>query len=104
MLDHPAELRALFEEHVLPWLDVLSTYIERGQARGEIPADLDPHAYLLHTVHHIISGIALSQVFANLYTTPTDQSEQARAARHITELLRITRASLFLPSPGDLTP
>ncbi len=99
MLDRPDEVRQLLGEFISPWIDVLADFIRLGQKEGRIPHDLDPTAYIFHTAHQIVSGIAMADVFTPLY--PVDDGagggEDMRRRRHIDELVRIAHASLFFP-------
>ena len=98
MLDRPEALRALFAEHVSPWLGVLADYIRLGKEEGRIWSNLDPEAYLLNTIHQVVSGIAVSEVFTDLYPeSEPPASRQALQKRHIEEMVRMAHASLFLP-------
>ena len=91
-------LRALFAEHVSPWLGVLADYIRLGKEEGRIWSNLDPEAYLLNTIHQVVSGIAVSEVFTDLYPeSEPPASRQALQKRHIEEMVRMAHASLFLP-------
>lgn len=106
MLDRPDALRKLFAEHVSPWLGVLAEYIRLGQREGRIWAGLDPEAYLLNIIHQIVSGIAVSEVFTELYPASSSADDDANDAansrrelqtRHIEEMVRMAHSSLFLP-------
>lgn len=98
MLDRPEALRALFAEHVSPWLGVLADYIRLGKEEGRIWSNLDPEAYLLNTIHQVVSGIAVSEVFTDLYPeSEPPASRQALQKRHFEEMVRMAHASLFLP-------
>jgi AcrR family transcriptional regulator len=94
MLDRPGEMRHLLREALAPWVAILSSYIERGQAEGYIRDEVDPEAYILGVIHQLVGGIALSGVLGVLLDGPTTDSP-ARLDRQISETMRVARAGLF---------
>lgn len=99
-LDRPREFRALFLEHVRPWLEMFGHGVRDGQRRGTFRADVDPEDYLLHMLQLIVYTIATGEVLAE----PGGEA-RARARRRHRELLRMARTALFYdetaPRLGD---
>jgi len=91
-LDNPDVMRERLLDAVAPWLGVIAGYVKRGQASGELRADADPEAYLLHVIHLVIGSIAISDTLGIVL------SQDARSSaieRLTTELERIAKVSLF---------
>jgi AcrR family transcriptional regulator len=85
ILDRPADVQAMIDTHITPWVEVVCGYIRKGIERGEIAAEVDPQAYVLAVIHLILSAVATADCFGQL----------ADRDRQIAELLRITKSSLF---------
>lgn len=103
MLDRPREFRALYVQHVEPWIAMFALGVREGQRRGTYRAELDPDDYLLHMLQLIVFSIGTSDVVAD----PAASDARERAQRRHRELLRIARTTLFndgtapgLPRPG----
>lgn len=93
MLDRPEAMRALFDEHLVPWTGLLTNYIRMGQQAGSIRADLDPEAWTLHMITGAIGAVAVGPVSGHMLTdAPTVE-------RQLHELVRVARSSLFNPRP-----
>lgn len=100
VLDRPEEMRALIREHVRPWATVVVDYLRRGQAAGRVFAGVDPEAWIVEVINLVIAGFATFDVLAPLVDPNDDPDARERAfTRHLTELLRVARASLFQPKP-----
>jgi TetR/AcrR family transcriptional regulator len=95
-LDRPAEIRELLVSSVRRWIEAVSDYIRKGQRHGESFPDADPEAYVLHILRLVIVCIASAETFGAVLAPRAGQSALARQVR---ELVRIARASLFVPSP-----
>lgn len=89
-LDRPDAMRQRLLVAVAPWLEVIAGYVRRGQESGEVRADADPEAYLLHVVHLVVGGLAISDTLGTAL--------QADGVDRLTrELERIAKVSLFTP-------
>lgn len=114
MLDRPGAMEVYLANFVRPWMDIVVTYIERGQRIGEIRPDVDPAAYVLQVSIFCVAAIATASSFGTLLTHPERPDLAAGRDRFLTELVRLARASLFLPhaatalddapAPGDRKP
>lgn len=87
VLDRPDDVRSMLATHVSPWIEVVAGHIRRGQDKGSIHPDVDPEAYVIHIINLVLTSLA----------TYDRLSPLASLERHRAELLRIARASLFLP-------
>lgn len=85
-LDRPAEFRQLIATHVAPWVAVLTTYVRKGIERGEIHPDVDPEGYVVGCINLVLASFATASSFAGLVPRK----------RHVAEILRIARTSLFI--------
>jgi AcrR family transcriptional regulator len=94
-LDRPKEMRALIIGHVQPWADVVSNYIRRGREAGRVRADVDPEAYIVHAINLVVSSIATFDSIGALGTSKDRSADDTHLRRHVDELVRVARASLF---------
>jgi TetR/AcrR family transcriptional regulator len=85
ILDRPADVQALIDTHISPWVEVVCGYIRKGIERGEIAPDVEPRAYVLGVMHLILSAVATADCFGRV----VDRERQ------IAEVLRIAKSSLF---------
>ena len=85
ILDRPADVQALVDTHISPWVEVVCGYIRKGIERGEIAPDVEPRAYVLGVMHLILSAVATAECFGRV----VDRERQ------IAEVLRIAKSSLF---------
>jgi AcrR family transcriptional regulator len=99
LLDRPQEVQPLLETHVRPWVTIVSDYIRRGQEQGRLHREVDPPSYVAHVTIMVIGSLATFEAVAALAPTPQDQ--QQLLERHMAELLRIAKTSLFRPRPAQ---
>jgi AcrR family transcriptional regulator len=92
-LDRPAEMKKLLRGAVRPWLQAIAEYIRVGQANGSHYADVDPEAYVIHALLAVINAAAGAPVLLAALDGPADEAR----ARYDRELVRMVRASLFVP-------
>lgn len=99
-LDRPWAVRALVEEHLAPWMSLLSEYLERAKTEERAHPNLDPEAYITEVVLLAIAHFALAPVTLAVGNAAdaqgkTDDWEE----RRLNELRRICGAALYLPKP-----
>jgi TetR/AcrR family transcriptional regulator len=92
VLDRPAVMTTLIDSHVRPWVDIVCNYIKKGQDRGTIYADVDPEAYVVQVINLVIASVATHACIGGL--VPAAQGPKVHR-RHIDELVRVAKASLF---------
>ncbi len=85
MLDRPAHLRKRMDDYLGPYISILSDYIQKGVERGEVRADVQPRAYVLHVIQMVVGGIATA-----------DSLGASSIDLHMNEIVRIARSSLFI--------
>jgi len=97
MLDRPDEMRALFAEHLEPYMQLVVERIRDGQREGHTRRDVDPEAYVVHLMHAAVSVAAMGEATRHVLRDPPS------VERQLTELVRLGKAALFLdrPKPGD---
>lgn len=100
MLDRPAEMMPLVETHVQPWTKIVCDYIRKGQTQGRVHPQVDPEAYVANIINLVVSGVALGDTVAAL-TPGTNDDKKAAVRRHVVELLRVARFSLFITPAAD---
>jgi AcrR family transcriptional regulator len=99
VLDRPDEVRALIENKVQPWVGIVTDYIRKGQDRGDVYADLDPEAYCAQVINLVIASVATWDCIGAFLPGDKDAAFQ----KHIDELLRVARTSMFRVDPGKPT-
>jgi len=92
VLDRPREMGALVRSQMRPWIESIAGYIRKGQERGALHPDADPEAYVVHVTTNLIATVATQRLLGAL---PLDRS--------VKELVRMARASLFLPLKKEST-
>ena len=97
LLDRPEAVQPLIETHVRPWVTIVSNYISRGQAQGRLWSEVDPQSYVAHVTILVIGSLATFETLVAL--APEGFSREQLLERHIAELLRIAKTSLFRPRP-----
>jgi TetR/AcrR family transcriptional regulator len=88
MLDRPVQMAELVDRHVRQWVNVVCNHIRKGQQQGRLLADVDPEAYVHHFIVMLVAGVASATSLGG-----------APGERHLRELLRMARTSLFRPQP-----
>jgi TetR/AcrR family transcriptional regulator len=99
ILDRPEDMQRRLETYVKPWVTVVADYIVKGQERGEVHRHVDPEAYILQVINMVLSGVAAASSLEGGLLPPSSPRGDA-SARHLRELIRIARTSLFI-SPEE---
>lgn len=94
MLDRPDEMRALFAEHLEPYMQLVVDRIRDGQREGHTRRDVDPEAYVVHLMHAAVSAIAMGEATKHVLREPPS------VERQLAELVRLGKAALFLDRPN----
>ena len=96
-LDRPEDFREQLARHVAPVVQNVAGYVKRGQKHGELRADVDPEAYLFHTIVLLVCGVAFSD---SLHSLIPEHPRRGGARDRLTrELLRVAKSSLFEGKP-----
>ncbi len=98
LLDRPEGIAAAESQLVRPWVQVVATYVRKGQEAGQIRPEVDPEAYVLHVAGMALSALAVGGA---LGTTMGGRRRGGVARRMVPELVRMARTSLF--TDGYLT-
>jgi TetR/AcrR family transcriptional regulator len=93
-LDRPHEMRARLKGTLTPWVTLIADYVRKGQEGGALQSDVDPESYIVHIITLTLSALASFDVLSTALAGP---GVGAPRERHIQELLRIARTSLFEP-------
>jgi AcrR family transcriptional regulator len=91
VLDRPEEIAGILASRVRPWVEIVCNYIRKGQAHGDIYADVDPEAYVVQVINLVIASVATHTSIGGIVSSTTGRVHD----RHIRELVRVAKASLF---------
>ena len=102
LLDRPQQMQGRLAQTLTPWVTLMADYIRKSQQSGAVLEGVDPEAYILHVVTLTVSAIAAFPVVGQALSG----SKEEASARHLRELSRIARASLFAQRAphGDTAP
>jgi TetR/AcrR family transcriptional regulator len=95
LLDRPQQMQGRLAQTLTPWVTLIADYIRKSQATGQVAEGVDPEVYILHIVTLTVSAIAALPVVGNALTGTREEI----AERHLRELSRIARTSLFASEP-----
>jgi AcrR family transcriptional regulator len=84
VLDRPTEVSLIINSHVRPWVDIVCNYIKKGQAQGTI--------HVVQVINLVVASVATHTCIGAL--VPEAQRGKVHK-RHIDELVRVAKASLF---------
>ena len=98
ILDRPDDMRERLERYVRPWVQVVAEQIGRAREKGLVHADVDPDAYAVHVVNLVVGSIAVLDTLK--VVLPPEETGDARR-RHVKELIRIARSSLYRAGRGQ---
>ncbi|MEZ4375353.1 MAG: helix-turn-helix domain-containing protein [Polyangiaceae bacterium] len=93
LMDRPVHMREQVIDNLRPWLRVVAEYIRTGKRIGQIREDVDEESYLLHVVTLTIA--TLSNATLVQAALAPEQPPQAVEERHLRELRRLAKVSLF---------
>jgi len=95
LLDRPEALRNVIRSQAKAWVDVVASYVRKGQENGQIRAEVDPEAYVLQVACMALS--CLGTVECSMALLPDSNREDA-LKRAVQEMKRAARNSLFMDS------
>ncbi len=99
ILDRPVEMGELVSLHVPKWVAMVCSYIRKGQEEGAIYPDVDPEAYTVQVINLVVAGVATWGTIGAIASTDRIRTHAPRLpARHIAEMKRVAKASLFRPA------
>ncbi len=91
LMDRPDAMHGRLARTLTPWVTLIADYVRKGQEAGQVRADVDPEAYILHIVTMTVSAIAALPVLGHVFGGERDDMTD----RYLQELSRIARSSLF---------
>jgi TetR/AcrR family transcriptional regulator len=95
LMDRPETMQARLSATLTPWITLIADYIRKSQEAGHVPKEVDPEVYILHIVTLAVSSIAALPVVGAALPGKKDEV----ADRHMRELMRMARSSLFHERP-----
>jgi TetR/AcrR family transcriptional regulator len=101
ILDRPDDMRERIRTYVRPWIDVVARQIERGKDEGLVHPDVDPEAFAALMTNLIVCGIAMAKTAEAML--PGAPANRQAHKRHLREMFRIARSSLYLPQASTHT-
>jgi len=98
-LDRPEHMRALLKEFVRPWIELLGEQLERAKNQGMVRPDVDPEAYAIQVISMAVSGTAVIDTLQTIL--PHDSERGTTRERHVRELIRVARSSLYTDKDAE---
>lgn len=98
-LDRPEHMRALLKEFVRPWIELLGEQLERAKSRGMVQPCVDPEAYAIQVIAMAVSGTAVIDTLQTIL--PNDPLRGTTRERHVRELIRVARSSLYTDKDAE---
>ena len=92
-LDRPEHMRVMLAEFVRPWIALLAQQLERGKEQGAVRDDVDTEAYAVQVIAMAVSGTAVIDTLQTIL--PNDPIRGTTRERHVCELTRVARSSLY---------
>lgn len=93
ILDRPKPMRQLLQAFVRPWVELVADQLGRAKDRGLVQSEVDPEAYAVQVLTMVVGGIAVIDTLGVIL--PDDPGLGATRERHVRELVRMARSSLF---------
>ncbi len=90
-MDRPEEIRRDISGNLHTWIALVAEYIRKGRKTGELHADVDPEAYVLHVIVLVVTPTAAPPI---VVAALGDDGRPAQE-RHMLELVRLARTGLF---------
>ena len=97
-LDRPDEMNERLGRFVRPWVEIVADQLARARDKGLVHADVDPQAYAVQVINMVVGGVAIVDSLHILL--PDDDEHGTTRERHVRELIRVARASLYVPVAG----
>lgn len=94
-LDRPSEMNERLGRFVRPWVEVVADQLARARDKGLVQANIDPQAYAVQVINMVVGGVAIVDSLDVLL--PNDPKRGTTRERHVRELIRMARASLYVP-------
>lgn len=98
-LDRPEHMQTLLREFVRPWIELLSEQLERAKSQGLVQSDVDPEAYAVQVIAMAVSGAAVVDTLQTIL--PNDSVRGTTRERHVRELIRVARSSLYTDQEAE---
>ncbi|MCA9535504.1 MAG: TetR/AcrR family transcriptional regulator [Myxococcales bacterium] len=94
-LDRPSEMNERLGRFVRPWVEVVADQLARARDKGLVQANIDPQAYAVQVINMVVGGVAIVDSLDVLL--PNDPKRGTTRERHVRELIRMARSSLYVP-------
>lgn len=98
-LDRPERMQALLAEFVRPWIALIAEQLERAKSQGMVRSDIDAEAYAVQVIAMAVSGTAVIDTLETIL--PGDVVRGTTRERHVRELTRVARSSLYTDQDAE---
>jgi TetR/AcrR family transcriptional regulator len=98
-LDRPEHMQAMLARFVRPWVQLLGEQLERAKERGLVQSDVDPQAYAVEVITMAVAGTAVIDTLQVIL--PDEPARGSTRKRHVRELIRVARSSLYTEKEGE---
>jgi TetR/AcrR family transcriptional regulator len=92
ILDRPEEMRRRLARFVRPWIDIVAEQLEKAKQKGRVRESIDPAAYAMNVISMLVSGIAVVESLAVVFSDDPGAHPQDR---FVAEMIRVARSSLY---------
>jgi len=99
VLDRPEEMRSRIQEHLSPWMGLVTTAVRRGVEQGLVRPGIDPEAWVVEMVTLLVGTFALSGATVDILGG-VELGADAQD-RRLREVFRIARASLLIDGDSE---
>ena len=94
IMDRPEHMQELLGTFVRPWIELVGQQLKRAQEQGLVRPDVDTEAYAVQVVTMVVGGIAVVDTLQVIL--PSDSDYGSTRDRHVRELIRMARSSLYI--------
>ena len=95
ILDRPNEFKSVLQKQAKAWVEMVSSFIRKGQQSGQIRSNVDPEGYVLQTACVALTALGTAECTVALFPYLSRQEILTKTAA---EIKRSARHSLFVDS------
>lgn len=95
ILDRPDEFKNVLQKQAKAWVEIVASFIRKGQESGQIRSDVDPEGYVLQTACVALTALGTAECTIALFPNLSREQILRKTAA---EIKRSARHSLFVDS------
>ncbi|MEE2901466.1 MAG: TetR/AcrR family transcriptional regulator [Myxococcota bacterium] len=95
ILDRPDEFKNVLRKQAKAWVEIVASFIRKGQESGQIRSNVDPEGYVLQTACVALTALGTAECTSALFPNLSREEILKKTAA---ELKRSARHSLFVDS------